>query len=195
MDQASIGPHQVFIGRHGETEWNLTRRRQGRLDSPLTAAGQADARRLAVAAAAAGVSVLYSSPLGRALRTAEVVSERIGIPVVIADDLTEIDHGAFTGLTTTEIAAAHPTAWQARSDDLAGWRFPEGESYLDGHARATSMIAALLGHAPATTLLVTHEMIGRMLLAAAWDISPADLLAQGVDLPHGQLTDLARPPH
>ncbi|MCA1699224.1 MAG: histidine phosphatase family protein [Actinobacteria bacterium] len=64
---------QVFLARHGETEWNRIRRRQGQLNSPLTAEGLAGAHRIAALVATLPIDSVLSSPLGRASETASVV--------------------------------------------------------------------------------------------------------------------------
>ena len=78
-------------------------RRQGQLDSPLTEDGRRHAEAVADLSAALGADSVFSSPLGRARATAAVVGSRLSLPVVVASDLAEIDHGAFAGLTTDEI--------------------------------------------------------------------------------------------
>ena len=68
-------------------------RRQGRLDSPLTENGWRHAETVAGLSAALGADSVFSSPLGRARVTADVVGSRLSLPVVVVSDLAEIDHG------------------------------------------------------------------------------------------------------
>ena len=67
---------QVIIVRHGQTQWNLKLIRQGHLDSPLTEKGMAQAKALAQRLAQEKFSALYSSDLGRAVQTAEMIAEQ-----------------------------------------------------------------------------------------------------------------------
>lgn len=102
--------------RHGQTEWNLAGRRQGRLDSALTQTGRENAVRLATMLETAGIDRIFSSPLARARRTAEIVAERLRIDVQLVPDLAEVHHGVMAGLTDPEIAARFPDEWRSRAN-------------------------------------------------------------------------------
>ncbi|MFT4295929.1 MAG: histidine phosphatase family protein [Micropruina sp.] len=156
-------PSVLILARHGQTEWNVTGRRQGQLDSPLTQEGVATAQRLRRVLSAQGIDVIATSPLGRARRTAAIFAEELDVDVVPMESLAEVHHGSFAGLTNDEIQLHHADLWQLREADFYGWRFPGGESYADADcraARALEEVDALNAEMP---LLVTHEMIGRML--------------------------------
>ena len=71
----------VFLARHGETEWNRLGRRQGQLDSPLTADGLRVSRDVVRALAGLGIDGVFTSPLGRAVATARSCAEALGRPV------------------------------------------------------------------------------------------------------------------
>jgi len=173
----------ILLARHGQTEWNVSHRRQGRLDSPLTAQGIEHAHQVARAAAAYPVDAIASSPLGRARRTAEIVSQALGLGVVVIDDLAEIDHGSFTTLTTEEIDRLHPGWSVEREADLYHWRFPGGESYEDARERAERVLAHPVVTEHSCPLLVGHQMIGRMFMAILERLTPDEALAR--NLPHG----------
>ncbi|GIE98794.1 histidine phosphatase family protein [Paractinoplanes rishiriensis] len=158
----------VFLARHGQTEWNVVRRRQGHLDSPLTAAGIAQARRHGTALRGCGVDGIFASPMGRALTTARIIGAAIsrdvaGVDVEVVDDLAEIDHGEFSGLVDEQIDARYPGARQRRAADKYRWRFPGGESYADADVRAARVLQQLSRRPARRPLIVAHEMIGRML--------------------------------
>jgi len=164
----------VFLARHGETEWNLLRRRQGRLDSPLTGAGVAQARRHAESLADQGIDRVFASPAGRALTTARIIAATLGLPVETVDELAELDHGGFSGLIDEEIDARYPGERQRRTTDKYGWRFPDGESYADADTRAAKALDRIARHPTRRPLLVSHEMIGRMLLRRLLALDPED---------------------
>jgi broad specificity phosphatase PhoE len=172
---------RVLLARHGQTEWNVLGRRQGQLDSPLTAAGVAHAHRHARTLAGRDLDAIFTSPLGRAHTTATVIAEAVGLPVTVLDDLAEVHHGSFAGLTNADIAARHPAAAHERSRDKYHWRFPHGESYADADRRAAAALRAIAGAAQ-RPLIVSHEMIGRMLLRNLLDEEPAESLRR--DQPH-----------
>jgi probable phosphoglycerate mutase len=102
----------LWIVRHGETEWSRTGRHTGRSDPPLTEVGEAQGRALRSLLASRPWSLVISSPLRRAVRTAALAG--LG-EAVIDPDLVEWDYGDYDGLTTEEIRASVPgwTVWAA----------------------------------------------------------------------------------
>jgi broad specificity phosphatase PhoE len=184
-----VSVERVFVARHGQTEWNRTRRRQGQLDSPLTATGVGQAERVAAALDRLGIDAVLSSPLGRAAETARIAGERLGLPVVTVDELAEIDHGDFTGLTDAEIDARYPGQLAGRATAKYTWRFPNGESYADAYQRADRALAIVLDGSGAQPVLITHEMIGRMLRARLLGLDPREAL--NLDHPHDVIYQIA----
>ncbi|RZU19596.1 putative phosphoglycerate mutase [Kribbella rubisoli] len=154
----------VYLARHGQTEWNVTGRRQGRLDSPLTALGLQQAGQNAELLSEEGIDAVFASPLGRAGQTASIIGSALGLTVTVLDELSEIDHGLWSGLTSAEIDAGWPGQRGVRERDKYGFRFPCGESYADGDVRAGRALAEVARTGVRRPLLVSHEMIGRMLL-------------------------------
>lgn len=154
----------VYLARHGQTQWNVEGRRQGRLDSPLTPRGLLQARRNADLLSDQGIDSLFTSPLGRARRTAGILGETLGLPTQALEDLAEVAHGAWSGLTSAEIDAGWPGQRAAREQDKYAFRFPDGESYADAGVRAGRALVEIARTGARRPLLVSHEMIGRMLL-------------------------------
>jgi broad specificity phosphatase PhoE len=92
----------LLLVRHGETDWNADGRLQGHTDRPLSDYGRRQARELAGALEGEKLEAIYSSDLARARETAEIVGERLGLPVVLDPDLREKDWGTWEGLTAVE---------------------------------------------------------------------------------------------
>jgi broad specificity phosphatase PhoE len=92
----------LLLVRHGETDWNADGRLQGQTDRPLSDFGRRQARQLADELAGDGLEAIYSSDLARARETAQIVGERVGLPVVLDPDLREKDWGTWEGLTAAE---------------------------------------------------------------------------------------------
>lgn len=173
----------LYLARHGQTEWNVLGKKQGQLDSPLTAGGIEHARQQGLALRGRGVEQIYSSPLGRALRTAQIMSEVLDVRVVIIDALAEVHHGEFAGLTEDQLALdAH---WAMRREQLYEWTFPGGESYRAADLRAAEAVSRILGASAMTAVIVAHEMIGRMLVRNLCDLSTTDALLR--KHPHGTI--------
>ncbi|GAB7110071.1 histidine phosphatase family protein [Streptomyces phaeofaciens JCM 4814] len=105
---------ELIVIRHGQTEWSLSGRHAGRTDVPLTAAGEAAAGALAPRLAHRPLVAVLSSPLSRAMRTAELA----GLTGVKPDpDLLEWDYGGYEGLTAEQIREARP-GWDLWRDGV-----------------------------------------------------------------------------
>lgn len=148
-------PPDLYLMRHGESEWNAEGRLQGRLDSPLTARGRAQAQHLAGLVAGAG-ALRISSPQGRALQTAGIVFGDAGFTT--DDRLCEIDIGPFAGQRGEDLRAAHPDLF---APPRLGWydRIPGAEGYAGLAARCRAFLNSLDGPA----VIVTHGITLRML--------------------------------
>jgi broad specificity phosphatase PhoE len=93
----------LLLVRHGETDWNADGRLQGQTDRPLSDFGRRQARELADELADhEDLEAIYTSDLARARETAEIVGERLGLPVAVDRDLREKDWGTWEGLTAVE---------------------------------------------------------------------------------------------
>jgi broad specificity phosphatase PhoE len=92
----------LLLVRHGETDWNAAGRLQGQTDRPLSEFGRGQARKLAGELVGEELEAIYSSDLSRARETAEIIGERLGLPVVLDPDLREKDWGTWEGLTSAE---------------------------------------------------------------------------------------------
>lgn len=175
---------EIYVIRHGQTEWNLVGRHQGRKDSPLTELGRAQARDMGALmarelAGRAGVSA-FTSPQGRARATAELVCAPAGLSPVADDRLCEIDFGAWEGLTHDEVLTRWPETEKLVAREGFGWHFhsPGGETLADLKARARDWLAELQGPAVA----VTHGVLSRVLRAQWLGLDDREML----DLPGGQ---------
>lgn len=167
----------VYLARHGQTQWNQEGRRQGQLDSPLTDAGQMHATDLGRLVTALDIDCVACSPIGRALATATVTAEALGTKPFVVDELAEVHHGDMAGLTNAEADARFPGMLSVRLADKYRWRFPGGESYADADERASQALARVASTGSRKPLIVSHEMIGRMLLRCLSRMPAAEALA------------------
>ncbi|MFF0340131.1 histidine phosphatase family protein [Kribbella sp. NPDC004875] len=157
-------PRLTYLARHGQTEWNTESRRQGHLDSPLTPLGLQQAARNADLLKTEEIDAIFASPLGRAHRTASIIGSGLGLAVQVIDDLAEIDHGLWSGLTAAEIETRWPGQPAVRERAKYTFRFPGGESYADAEVRAGRALDVVGRSGARRPLVVSHEMIGRVLL-------------------------------
>jgi broad specificity phosphatase PhoE len=174
--QPGDAPVEFFLARHGETEWNTHGRRQGQLDSPLTPAGVAQANRMSEQLAGRQIDGVFASPLGRALTTATICADRLRMPVRVLPALAEVDHGEWAGRTDPEIAEAYPDDYARRNADKYHFRFPGGESYADADSRAMAALVAIAEQRVIRPLVVSHEMLGRMLRRHLLGLTPEEAL-------------------
>lgn len=168
----------VYLARHGETEWNRECRRQGQLDSPLTERGRMQAAAAGEALGGCAIGAVFHSPLGRAAETAEIVAELLSLPTFELADLAEVHHGDMAGLSEAQIDKRFPGAFEERDRDKYIWAFPRGESYADAELRATAALNAIADTGTRRPLIVSHEMIGRMLLKQLLGLEPRAALAE-----------------
>ena len=157
----------VWLARHGESDWNAAKRFQGHSDRPLTPRGRRQAEALASElASSSSLSFIYTSPLRRALETAAVVGERVGLEPVPVEDLREVDVGSWTGLSRAEVEARFPDAFGRWLDGGEGW--DDGETYAEMSARVLAALVRISGPHPGGDLLVvSHGGPIRAIQAAA----------------------------
>ncbi len=169
----------LYYIRHGETDWNVAGRLQGRHDTALNAVGRRQAgacadilRDLLARDRRAPTDCAYvASPLKRARETMEIMRTALGL---VRDDylvdarLREIEFGEWEGLTLREVRARAPQALAERERDKWCFAPPGGESYADVAVRMRAWYAALAGDA----VVVAHGGTARALIAALGIASP-----------------------
>lgn len=99
---------KLCIVRHGQTDWNLIRRLQGREDIPLNGNGEQQAKEAAAFLAGASWAVVITSPLRRARRTAELIAAKTACSVLVDEAFIERDYGEASGLTPSEREGRFP---------------------------------------------------------------------------------------
>ena len=106
---------RLVLVRHGQTDHNVERRLQGQIDIPMNSCGESQAAAVGDAlAASTNVAAVYSSPLSRAMRTAEAIARPLGLTVSTDSRLLERSFGEWEGLTRPEIEERWP-------DQFAAW--------------------------------------------------------------------------
>jgi len=165
----------LYVVRHGQTEWNLVGRFQGRLDSPLTESGVRHAERHGALLHGERVERLIASPLGRARTTAELINTRLGVELELDERLIERDCGAWSGLAIEDIAREFPREWEERARSPYFHRPPGGgENLEDMLARVRPLLDGLHQLSHRRVALVSHGIMGRVILSCLLGIDPAD---------------------
>ncbi|GAA3145144.1 histidine phosphatase family protein [Streptomyces rameus] len=162
----------LFLVRHGETEWSRSGRHTGWTDVPLTEHGRAEARRLVPLIRSKRIGAAFVSPLRRARETARL----IGLPDARVDaDLREWDYGGYEGVTTPEIQRTRP-GWFLFTDGVApGPPDHPGETPEQVGERADRMLAkadAALADTDGAVVLIAHGHFLRVLTARRLGLGP-----------------------
>jgi broad specificity phosphatase PhoE len=168
----------IYLVRHGQTEFNHAQRLQGQCDSDLTELGMEQARRMGSHLKPLIDDherwLMIASPLGRTVRTAEIIRETIGLSCEIALDprIQELHCGEWEGFHHHEIEAAAPSTIGKK-----GWLLtaPGGERYEDIAGRIASFIAEIDESDGRRRIVVSHGIAGRI-LRALYCGAPADQL-------------------
>jgi broad specificity phosphatase PhoE len=139
------------------TEWNLQGRFQGRTDVPLNDEGIAQARTAARRLQKAPVDIIVSSPLIRAVATAEAIAAEVCRPVDIDADMIECDFGSFEGRSIHEVMAEHGITTKA---SLAKILPPDAERWNSISERSLRCVSKWLNrHPQAVVLFVSHDAV------------------------------------
>lgn len=148
---------QIIVLRHGETVWNVEGRYQGHLDSPLTAAGLAQGKAMAQRLAHIPFRALYSSDLGRARQTAELIGVATGQAIRFEPDLRERHLGIFQGVAKAEVPSRFPREFDDFRRGGPDHIIPEGESARQRYEIVTACLEKLASnHAGQTLVVVAH---------------------------------------
>ncbi|MCE3031658.1 histidine phosphatase family protein [Streptomyces sp. CMSTAAHL-2] len=163
----------LLLVRHGETEWSRSGQHTSYTDLPLTDHGEEQAKSLAPLLSGRTHALVLSSPLGRALRTAELA----GLTGVEPEPaLHEWDYGGYEGITTAEIHRTRPD-WDLWTDGVApGPEGHPGETPAEVGARADRVLDRVAGALAADgpdVVLVAHAHFLRVLTARRLGLAPA----------------------
>jgi broad specificity phosphatase PhoE len=150
MSTATPDATRILLVRHGQSEWNAVGRWQGQADPPLSDQGRLQARE--AARSIGTVDAVWASDLQRAVETATIIADDLGVgPVVIDADLRERDAGEFSGLTRPEIEERFP-GYLAAHRRPPGW---EPDDLLLG--RATAALRRIATAVPGGDVLVVSH--------------------------------------
>ena len=147
----------LLLVRHGESEGNVEGLIQGQLDKPLTDLGHVQAKAVAERLRAdGGADRIVTSPLSRALQTAEAIGSALDLPVTTDDRLMEYDFGELSGLTAREVAERYPGwSWLIDGADTPRDMLPGEEGWPSFDARIAEAFADLMA-LEGQTVVVTH---------------------------------------
>ncbi len=155
----------LILIRHGETKWNLEMRYQGLLDSDLTTKGKQQVRDNALKLAKKFKTFdnikIFSSPLGRAKKSAYIICDNLNIDrkkIIFEDRLKEFNYGIFEGKTRDEIDS---NKLKEREANKWSYEIEDGDSYIKVSDRLKSWLDEIKDED--VVIIIAHEMINRVL--------------------------------
>lgn len=158
---------EIILARHGETDWNKEEIFRGRADVALNETGLKQAARLGKYLSGDSLDVVYSSPLKRAVKTAEAIAGYHELEVKIVSSLVDFDYGEWQGLSLREVRERYPELYQDWADLPEQVRIPGGESLEDVRNRAMPFVEdAVLRCGQGRLALVSHRVVNKVLICA-----------------------------
>ena len=157
---------EIIIARHGQTEWNVGEVFRGRIDIELDETGAKQAELLADYLSGMKVEAIYSSPLKRALKTAEAIARYHKLEVEIAPGLIDFNYGEWQGLPHQEVKDRYKELYTEWTKNPHQVRVPAGESLHDVRERALDVVDEIITRHEGTVVLVSHRVVNKVLICA-----------------------------
>jgi len=157
---------EIILVRHGETEWNVQQVFRGRIDIELNETGLRQAGLLAEYLSGVNIDAVYSSPLRRALKTAEAIASPHKLEVKIAPGLMDFDFGKWQGLPQQEVKRRYKELYAQWIKNPHLIKMPDGESLSDVRERALKVVDEVVAKYEGTVVLVSHRVVNKVLICA-----------------------------
>lgn len=155
----------VYLVRHGQTDWNREEVFRGRADIPLNETGRKEALLTGQYLKGVVVDSVYSSPLSRAVVTAEAIAHYQHREVQILDGLIDIDFGQWQGISHEEVMERYGKLYRQWKDTPHLVRFPGGESLKEVRKRGLRAIQSITrDHADKTLIMVSHRVVNKIVI-------------------------------
>ncbi len=169
---------EIIMARHGQTEWNVGEVFRGRIDIELDEVGVKQAELLAEHLSDRKIDAVYSSPLKRAVKTAEAIARYHNLEVEISPSLMDFNFGEWQGLSHQEVKDKYPELYAKWTEDPEQVITPGGESLDDVRERATGVVNEVTARYQDTEVMVAHRVVNKVLICALlgldndhfWDI-------------------------
>jgi broad specificity phosphatase PhoE len=157
---------KLILARHGETVWNVEKIYRGRTDVNLDEVGIKQAELLGKYLSKWELEAIYSSPLKRALDTANIIARYHKVDVHIAEGLTDFDYGEWQSLPEQEAKRLYPTLHNEWHNNPHKVKMPGGESLEDVKRRAIDVVNDVLSKYQGSVVLVSHRVVNKVLICS-----------------------------
>jgi len=184
---------RLLLARHGQSVSNAVRRFQGAQDVALSELGARQAEALGQAIRRLPIAAVYTSPLERARRTAEIAAAGLGVPLTPVDDLRELSLGEWEGRTVEEIRALPGDPYEQWVRDPVACLPPGAEPLAEVQARVVSAMADIAADHPngQQVLVVCHGGVISAYLAHCLGLPLSSIWR--LTLSNGSITEVAPP--
>jgi phosphoserine phosphatase len=160
----------IYVVRHGETLWNKEEVFRGRKDIPLNETGKKQAEKVGACFTGVSPSRIISSPLRRAVETAEAISRTTGVLVETMEEFTDINFGTWEGLSLLEVGERYPVDLSMWKTSPQKFRINGGETLAMVRERISGGLAKLTTAGEGAAAVVTHRVICKMIVLSCLDI-------------------------
>ena len=157
---------KLILARHGETMWNVEKVFRGRADVNLNEVGIKQAELLGKHLCNWELEAIYSSPVKRALDTANIVARRVEVAVYIAEGLTDFDFGEWQSLSEQGVKRLYPAIFNEWQTSPHKVRMPGGENLDDVTKRTAEVVDEVLSRHHGNVLLVSHRVVFKVLICS-----------------------------
>ena len=157
---------KLVLARHGETAWNVERIFRGRSEVELDDVGMRQAELLGEYLSNLKLDAIYSSPVRRALDTANIVARYQKIDVRVAQGLSDMHFGEWQSLSEQEVRRRYPALldeWHSTPERI---RMPGGESLEDVRNRSMQVVSGVVSRYDGSVLLVSHRVVIKVLVCS-----------------------------
>jgi len=163
--QGRVDMITLYLVRHGQTAWNREEVFRGRADIPLNEMGRKEALLTGQYLRGVSMNSIYSSPLSRALETAEAIARYQGKEVQVLEGLTDIDFGGWQGISHEVVRERYTELYRQWRESPHLVRLPEGESLEEVRERALGAIQGVIrDHVGETLVMVSHRVVNKTVI-------------------------------
>ncbi len=172
----------IIIVRHGNTDWNQKERFRGHANIGLNETGREQAVAVAKRLAKVPVSFIYTSPLSRAVETAEIIAEPHHLNLNLLHELIDIDYGDLEGLSLDEAERNYSDIYYKWLRSPHEIKFPGGESLEEVRLRASAALDKIISQMSAETVVfVSHKIVISVLILHFLNLDNSQLRQIGQD--------------
>ena len=157
---------EIILARHGQTDWNLAEVFRGRTDIPLNSTGIKQAELLSEYLSGVKIDAVYSSPLKRALATAEAINRTHKLKIETSLGLLDLNYGKWEGISNKEVMDKYKELYEKWTNHPEEVTMPEGESLDDVKNRAMAVIEDIIERCVGVVVLVSHRVVNKVLICA-----------------------------